>query len=101
LAPKDFAVARAGKRALATRPAGRHIRRQSDATMLYGVVRDHVAALLDQARERSKHGFGYPRSVEREFEKFLACGLLCHGFVRVRFGDCLRSRAQERPEFGS
>ena len=27
--------------------------------------------------------FGYPGFVEREFEKFLACGLLCHGFVRV------------------
>jgi len=51
--------------------------------VLYGVVRDHLPMLLEHARDRSEHGFGDPRFVEREF-KFLACGLLCHGFVRVR-----------------
>ena len=29
-----------------------------------------------------------PSFVEREFRKFLACGLLCHGFVRVRCTAC-------------
>jgi hypothetical protein len=38
-----------------------------------------IATLLDAARDRSEQGLGYPRFVEREFEKFLACGLLCHG----------------------
>jgi len=65
-----------------------YARRQPEATVLYDVVSDHLPALLDRARSRSAHGFGYPRFVEREFEKFLACGLLCHGFVRVRCGDC-------------
>jgi len=64
-------------------------RRQPETTVLYEVVRDHFASLLDEARDRSEHGFGYPRFVEREFEKFLACGLLCHGFVRVCCGERL------------
>jgi hypothetical protein len=58
----------------------------------YGVVQDHLATLLDTARDRSEHGFGYPRFVEREREKFLACGLLGHGFVRVRCDTCAEER---------
>src|SRR6516164_1647466 len=81
-----------GDAASPTRPARRYVRRQPETTVLYGVVRDHVAALLDQARERSEHGLGYPRFVEREFEKFLSCGLLCRGFVRIRCD----SSAEER-----
>jgi hypothetical protein len=60
--------------------------------VFYGVVQDHLATLLDTARDRSEHGFGYPRFVEREFEKFLACGLLCRGFVRVRCDHCADER---------
>ena len=69
-----------------------YVRREPETTVLYGVVRDHLATLLDDARERSEHGFGYPRFVAREFEKFLACGLLCHGFVRVRCDACAEER---------
>jgi hypothetical protein len=72
-----------------SRPLGaRHARRQPENTVLYGVVRDHLPTFLELARDRSEGGFGYPRYVEREFEKFLACGLLCHGFVRVHCGNC-------------
>ena len=56
-----------------------YTRRQPESTVLYGIVRDHLPTLLDQARDHSEHGFGYPRFVEREFERFLACGLLCQG----------------------
>jgi hypothetical protein len=67
-------------------------RRQPENTVLYSVVQDHLATLLATAREQSEHGLGYPRFVEREFEKFLACGLLCHGFVRVRCDTCAEER---------
>jgi hypothetical protein len=74
-------------------PATRgYARRQPEGTVLYGVVQDHLATLLDTARDRLEHGFGYPQFVEREFEKFLACGLLCHGFVRVRCDTCAEER---------
>jgi hypothetical protein len=69
-----------------------YVRRQPETTVLYGVVRDHLPALLHRARERSEHGYGYPRFVAREFEKFLACGLLRHGFVRVRCDSCAEER---------
>jgi hypothetical protein len=69
-----------------------YTRRQPESTVLYGIVRDHLPTLLDQARDRSEHGFGYPRFVEREFERFLACGLLCQGFVRVRCDSCAEER---------
>lgn len=69
-----------------------YARRQPEDTVLYSVVQDHLATLLDTARDHSEHGFGYPQFVEREFEKFLACGLLCHGFVRVRCDTCAEER---------
>jgi hypothetical protein len=69
-----------------------YARRQPEDTVLYGVVQDHVAALLDIVRDHSEHGFGYPRFVVREFEEFLACGLLCYGFVRVRCDTCAEER---------
>jgi ribosomal protein S27E len=75
-----------------TATRGSYARRQPETTVLYRVVRDLLPALLDHARDRSEHGFGYPRFVEREFEKFLSCGLLCRGFVRVRCGDCAEER---------
>ena len=74
-------------------PATRgYARRQPEDTVLHSVVQDHLATLLDTARDRSEHGFGNPQFVEREFEKFLACGLLCHGFVRVRCDTCAEER---------
>ena len=69
-----------------------YARREPENTVLYGIVRDHLGALLSSARERSEHGFGYPRFVEREFEKFLDCGLLCRGFVRVHCDGCRQDR---------
>lgn len=44
-----------------------------------------------RVREHSANSVGYAR-FEREFDKFLACGLLERGFVRVRCGDCATER---------
>ena len=77
---------------LSPTPTRADARRQPEDGTLYGVVRDHLPALLERARDHSEHGFGYPRFVEREFEKFLACGLLCNGFVRVRCDHCADER---------
>ncbi len=33
-------------------------------------------------------GWGVPRWVERDFRSYLRCGILAHGFARVRFTDC-------------
>jgi hypothetical protein len=50
-------------------------RRRPEGTVLYQVVQDHLATFLAQARERSQHGTGLPRSVESEFTAYLDCGI--------------------------
>jgi len=67
-------------------------RREPEKTALYQIINRNLEACLELARERSDHGYGYPRFVERELEKFLDCGLLRRGFVRVRCSDCRNDR---------
>ncbi|HEX8821578.1 MAG TPA: transposase [Archangium sp.] len=53
--------------------------------MLYAAVRDNLATLLAEASEL---GRGLPRYVERDFARYLECGVLTHGFARVRCESC-------------
>ena len=63
-------------------------RRTPTATVLHAVVREHPESFLAEARRRSGHGYGVPRHIERELRNYLTCGVLAHGFVRVRCVDC-------------
>src|SRR5262249_40497164 len=63
-------------------------RREPQRTVLYPVGKDNLRTLLAAARERSEHRFRPPRLREREPARGLPCGLLCHGFARVRCDDC-------------
>ncbi len=63
-------------------------RRAPETTVLYQLVRAHLETFLDEARQRTAHGFGLPRWVEREFRRFLECGILALGFSRVRCDHC-------------
>ena len=56
--------------------------------MLYRVVAEHLETLLAEARDRSAHGAGYPRFIEDTFRRYLTCGILAHGFARVRCETC-------------
>ncbi|WNG34842.1 hypothetical protein F0U61_15170 [Archangium violaceum] len=60
-------------------------RRQPEGTVLYEAVRDNLATLLAEA---SEVGRGMPRYVERDFARYLECGVLAHGFARVRCESC-------------
>ena len=60
-------------------------RRRPEGTVLYAAVRDHLATLLAEA---SEVGRGLPRYVERDFARYLECGVLAHGFARVRCESC-------------
>ncbi|MEK7862303.1 MAG: transposase zinc-binding domain-containing protein, partial [Chloroflexota bacterium] len=62
--------------------------RRTETTALYRVVADHVETMLQDARDRSPHGFGLPRHVERSFRRYLDCGVLARGFARVRCAAC-------------
>jgi RND family efflux transporter MFP subunit len=48
-------------------------------------VRENLATLLAEA---SDVGRGLSRYVERDFARYLECGVLAHGFARVRCGSC-------------
>ena len=60
-------------------------RRRPEQTLLYRLVAEHyprfLALLADQGRS-------LPHYVRREFDDFLKCGILDHGFLRVRCQDC-------------
>ena len=60
-----------------------------EQTLLYQLVEAHYPAFVAHlaARERT-----LPAHVQREFEDYLKCGRLEHGFLRVRGADCHAER---------
>jgi hypothetical protein len=62
-------------------------RRQPETTLLHQVVSEHLEPFLARAGELAD-GRGLPRFVERELRAYLKCGILAHGFVRVRCDAC-------------
>ena len=64
-------------------------RRTPEDTVLYRVVQHHLESFLASARDQ---GRVVPRFVERELRAYLTCGILAHGFLRVRCDDCGRER---------
>ena len=73
--------------ALATLVPG-YVPRLGEQSALHAAMRENVETFLASARARSEHGFGVPRFVEDELRGFLRCGVLAHGFVRVRCDAC-------------
>lgn len=56
--------------------------------MLYELVSAYREPMLQHMRDVDPEGFGLPRHVDRELEAFLRCGILAHGFTRVRCAAC-------------
>jgi hypothetical protein len=67
----------------------RYVRRSPESTLLYKVVQENLRSFEDLCREEGKH---LPLHVTKEFEAFLKCGVLAHGFVRFKCGDCKHER---------
>jgi hypothetical protein len=61
-------------------------RRRPEDTVLYQVVQEHLETFLAQVELET--GAGLPEFVKEEFEAFLQCGILAHGFLRLRCADC-------------
>lgn len=73
----------------ATRPLPPGYRpRRPATTAFYRVIADHLETMLQDARDRSPHGFGLPRHVERSFRRYLDCGIIERGFARVFCDTC-------------
>ena len=64
-------------------------RHTPETTALYRAVQHHLETFLASARDQ---GRVVPRFVERELRAFLACGVLAHGFLRIRCPECGRER---------
>ena len=82
-------------RALQPAPAGHsaafhYERRRPEETTLYQVVQEQLESFLAQVEART--GSGLPEFVKDEFEAFLECGILAHGFLRLRCADCAHEK---------
>jgi len=60
-------------------------RHRPEATLLYQLVAEHYPRFRER---RAAEGRALPRYVEDEFEAYLKCGLLKHGFLRVKCDAC-------------
>ena len=70
-------------------PAGaqaHYERHRPEQTPLYRQVQQHAATFFAQTDDAA--GADLPQFVKDEFESFLACGILAHGFLRLRCGNC-------------
>jgi hypothetical protein len=66
--------------------SGSYARREPENTVLHRIVREHLATFLATVRE--ERGKSLPRYVEEELRRYVRCGILAHGFLRVVCAKC-------------
>jgi len=65
-----------------------YCRRHPEQTALYQVIQQHLETYLALAGEDDWDAQRVPAYVEREFRRYLECGILAYGFARARCPDC-------------
>ena len=65
--------------------AGEYVRHRPEQTLLYQLIKAHYSAFVEHLAARDQT---LPTHVQREFEDYLKCRRLEHGFLRVRCADC-------------
>lgn len=75
----------AARTAIPQRGAGYYKRHRPEQTLLYQIVEQYYPAFASHLAAQGRELPGY---VRREFEDYLKCGRLEHGFVRVRCDTC-------------
>ena len=60
-------------------------RHRPEQSLLYQLIEKHYPALVEQLNAQGKN---LPLHVHQEFEAYLKCGRLEHGFLRVRCDNC-------------
>ena len=70
------------------RAPGRYQPRRPSQSVLYRCVQEHLETWLVQCRDGHDDAGPVPAHVEREFRRYLECGILAHGFARARCGQC-------------
>ena len=66
-------------------------RRVPEQTLLYRVLAENLETFLERCHTEEHE---LPRYVEKELRDYLACGVLGHGFVRLKCSGCGK---EERP----
>ena len=61
-------------------------RHRPEQTTLYRLVQQHAESFF--AEVDAATGARLPQFVKDEFDAFLECGILAHGFLRLRCADC-------------
>ena len=69
-----------------SRLATPYVPRQPQETILYALVKEHLDAFLQHARE--SYAGPLPKYVVDEFRSYLACGDFSRGFVHVQCSSC-------------
>ena len=77
--------AAAARMATRERDAAFYQRHRPEQTLLYRIVDEYYPAFAAHLAEQGRELPGY---VQREFEDYLKCGRLEHGFLRVRCESC-------------
>jgi ribosomal protein S27E len=70
---------------LAVQQIEQYKRHRPETTLLYQLIKRYYPDFNANLAEQGRH---LPKYVEREFDEFLRCGRLEHGFLRVVCGDC-------------
>ena len=70
-------------------PASDYLPRNPADSVPYRAVAENLETFLARQRQRERI---VPRFVEHELRKFLECGILAHGFLRVHCDACGRDR---------
>ena len=64
-------------------------RRTPEEEPLYQVLAEHLETFLERTRSSDRQ---LPSHVEKELRAYLECGILAHGFLRVRCEDSAHER---------
>ncbi len=70
-------------------PRPLHERHRPEQTLLYSIIDRHYSEFLTYMSDQGKP---LPRHVQKEFDEFLKCGRLEHGFLRVQCSTCHKER---------
>jgi hypothetical protein len=61
-------------------------RHRPEQTTMHRLMQQHAASFI--AHTEANTGSELPRFITDDFDAFLECGILAHGFLRLRCGEC-------------
>jgi len=71
---------------VAIKPPGTYVRHKPEETVLYKIIQNNWLSF--QAQVEQDTGYPLPDFVIKEFEEYLRCGILAHGFLRAQCESC-------------